>query len=300
MNNDEKMNALRQALTLFFGLLSGLMPGLASSQQYSALTSAIVTAVPALMSIGSVIWSIYAHWNMKKVPENSTAIATKSPLPVGSTIPANLPAAVTKVVGALLISFVVMQLFAPPHAAAAVRHRHHAVASTVPVPAADPRPLYDATQPPAGKQLTSQQVEQNPLILLQNIATSDLTAALADAQAQTPPDAVAAQCYQALLNLKNNPAFALPSGQVVGAFTAIQKGRDLKTQLANLASPTGPLANLNAACAAWTQDNVATLIAIGGAVGLIANPAGASAAAAGAFAAFNAQILAFLAVLAPK
>ncbi len=196
-----------------------------------------------------------------------------------------------------------------------VRHVHRIAA--IPLPKL--RPLFDAATLPVPKaasasaaKLSATQVQQNPLVLLENIATSDLQAALADAQAQTCPataanatpqpcpDTVAANCYQALLNLKNNPALALPSGQVIGAFTAIQKGRDLKAMLANLASPTGPLANLNAACAAWTQDNVATLIAVGGAVGLVALPAGgATAAATGAVAAFNAQILGFLAAI-PK
>jgi hypothetical protein len=172
------------------------------------------------------------------------------------------------------------------------------VSNTVPLPATDPRlaGLYDATRAPApsGKP-TVAQVQQNPLLLLQQIATADLQAALADAQAQNPPDTIAANCYQALINLKNNPAFALPSGTVPGVFTAIQKGRDLKTQLANLAAPNGPLANLNAACAAWNQDNLTTLINIGIAVGLVSNPAGATAAVAS----LPAQIAAFLAAL-PK
>lgn len=176
-------------------------------------------------------------------------------------------------------------------AAAVVRHRH-----AVPLPKQDPRlaGLYNAAKAPARKPTVSQ-VQQNPLLLLQQIATADLQAALADAQAQNPPDAIAANCYQALINLKGNPAFALPSGSVAGVFTAIQKGRDLKSQLANLAAPNGPLANLNAACAAWNQDNLTTLVNIGIAVGLVSSPAGATAAVAS----LPAQIAAFLAAL-PK
>jgi hypothetical protein len=111
MNNDEKMNALRQGLTLVFGMLTVAAPSLATAQQYSALTTTIMTIVPALVTLYSVCSSIYAHWNMKKVPENSTAIATKAPMPVGSTVPAAVAAA-TKVVGALLIGFIVLQVAA--------------------------------------------------------------------------------------------------------------------------------------------------------------------------------------------
>lgn len=179
-------------------------------------------------------------------------------------------------------------------------------AATVPLPAAKPA----TTTAPAAK-LTVTQIQQNPFVLLENIATADLQAALADANAQTCPatspsgtatpcpDTVGVNCYTALLALKSNPAFALPSGSIPGVFTAIQKGRDLKTQLANLVSPQGPLANLNAQCAAWTQDNIATLIAIGGAVGLVANPVGLTATVGGAAAGLPAAMAAFLAAI-PK
>jgi hypothetical protein len=296
MNNQEILNALKQLGTFAFAFM--VARGYLTHDQSTALLNDLSVIIPAIGGLCTMGWSIYSHWNMKKVPQNSTAIGTTTAMPVGSTMPAALAVA-TKVVGTLLIGFLALQALAPAHAVAATRH-HHAVAQVAAqaVPLPSPRPLYDSATAPTPK-LTTEQVQQNPLVLFQNIATSDLTAALTDAQAQTPPDSVAASCYQALLNLKNNPAFALPSGQVIGPFMAIQKGRDLKVMLANLASPNGPLAGLNAACAAWTQDNVATLIAVGGAVGLVANPAGAVAAAGGAAAAFNAQILAFLALL-PK
>lgn len=71
MNSDEKMNALKQGLTLIFGMLTVFAPQLATSQQYSALTTAVMTAVPAVVAIYSVCWSIYSHWNMKKVAETA-------------------------------------------------------------------------------------------------------------------------------------------------------------------------------------------------------------------------------------
>ena len=115
-NTDEQMNAVKQFLTLFFGMLTGMMPGLATSQQYTALTTAIITAVPALISIGSVAWSIYTHWRMKKVPQNSTAVAIPSgPAMVGSKV--NLAGGVAaKVVGALLIGFLIMHWSTPASA----------------------------------------------------------------------------------------------------------------------------------------------------------------------------------------
>jgi hypothetical protein len=146
-----------------------------------------------------------------------------------------------------------------------------------------------------GKTLTTAQVQNNPLVLLQNIVDDDLKAALADAKAQTPPDMIGANCYQALLDLKTNAAFNLPGDQVPGIFTAIQKARDLKTQLANLSSASGPLANLNMNCAAWTQDNLLTLVNVGVAVGLVTNPVGATAAVGG----LPVAILGFLKAFGP-
>ena len=165
--------------------------------------------------------------------------------------------------------------------------------------AATPSAPAATSAPSAPAKLTAAQIQQNPFVLLENLANADLTAALADANAQVPPDTVGANCYSALISLKSNPAFALPTGGVPGVFTAIQKGRDLKVQLANIVSPNGPLANLNAACAAWTQDNIATLIAIGGAVGLVANPVGLTATVGGAAAGLPAAMAAFLAAI-PK
>lgn len=60
-----------------------------------------------LASLAVLGYGIYAHWNMKKVPENSTAISTTAPMPVGSTVPPSIAAA-AKVVGALLIGFLIV------------------------------------------------------------------------------------------------------------------------------------------------------------------------------------------------
>jgi hypothetical protein len=117
MNTDEKMNALKQALTLVFGMLTVLDPTLATAAQYSTLTTAIVTIVPACISIYSVIWSIYSHWGMKKVPENSTALIlpASSPAapPVGGGINLAPLTGIAKVVGVLLFGFLLFGATVP-------------------------------------------------------------------------------------------------------------------------------------------------------------------------------------------
>lgn len=95
---------------------------------------------------------------------------------------------------------------------------------------------------------TSAQALANPLLVIQNFTVDDLTAAIADANAQSPPDKVAVACYQALLPIvQGGVANPLPSSP--GVFQALQKARDAQALLANMQSPTGPLAGVNAACA---------------------------------------------------
>ena len=62
MNGDEIGNAVRQVLTLLLSSAS------ASSFVSGSQAVAIATGAGAL---ASVLWSVYAHWNMKKVPEKS-------------------------------------------------------------------------------------------------------------------------------------------------------------------------------------------------------------------------------------
>lgn len=142
----------------------------------------------------------------------------------------------------------------------------------------------------AGKPTVAAAVS-NPLLAIQQFTVSDLQAALADAQSQSPPDTSAINCYTALLSLvQNNAQSPLPKG--LGAFQALQKARDAKAVLANLQSPNGPLAGLNTACAPLVLDAQNTLITLGVSVGLVSNPAGATAALAG----LPAAVAAFLAL----
>lgn len=123
--------------------------------------------------------------------------------------------------------------------------------------------------------ISKEAATQNPVAVLQAFTVSDLQAALADAQAQTPPDTISIQCYQALIPLvQSNIANPLPTS--AGGFQLLQKARDAKSALANIQSPTGPLAQLNIACAPLVLDVQNTLIQlgiVGGAVA-VAGPAG--------------------------
>jgi len=124
------------------------------------------------------------------------------------------------------------------------------------------------------------QAQENPLIVVRQFTVADLQAALADAQAQTPPDTVAVNCYTALIPFVQSQAQnPLPAG--AGVFQALQKARDAKAYLANIQSPTGPLASLNIACAPLVLDVQNTLVTLGVSVGVIANPAGAAVAVSG-------------------
>ena len=162
----------------------------------------------------------------------------------------------------IVISALALALLATPAFAQSSR-----VGGAVPLPKARP------TTAPATSQLTSAQVQQNPFALLQQFSAADLTAALADANAQTPPDTTSAQCYTALLALVNSPLNSpLPAGP--GAFQLLQKARDMKQFLASIQAPNGPLSQLNLACAPLIMDVNATLLGLGVQTGIVAASGG--------------------------
>lgn len=144
--------------------------------------------------------------------------------------------------------------------------------------------------------LSTGQVQQNPLLLLQAFSAADLQNAIALAQAQTPPDTSAITCYTAVLALvQSNQLLPSIPGGTIGAFTGLQIARDAKATALNLLSPTGPLTGLSNSCAPLILDAQNTLIGLGVVAGLVANPAGGAAAVAG----LPAAVAAFLAGL-PK
>jgi hypothetical protein len=127
---------------------------------------------------------------------------------------------------------------------------------------AQPKKAVVPPKPVSKGKITQAQAVQNPFLVVQQFTLSDLQAALADAQAQMPPDTVAATCWQELITIVQAGGFnPLPQG--LGAFQAIQKVRDIKQFLANLQAPNGPLSTLNVACAPLVVDGQTTLIQLG-------------------------------------
>ncbi len=121
-----------------------------------------------------------------------------------------------------------------------------------------------APAPPAaaakGKQLTVAQAQQNLIAVIQQFALGDLQNALADATANN--DTQGAACWTAMIALVQSPAInLLPNAP--GGFLLFQKARDLKSMLANLQSPTGPLAPVTTACAPLIISAENTLIQLG-------------------------------------
>lgn len=124
-------------------------------------------------------------------------------------------------------------------------------------------PAIAQTKPHAAPaKLTSTQAQKNPLLLLGQFSLDDLQAALADAQAQNPPDVIAANCYSALIAALQSP-LANPIPTKPGLFLLFQKSRDLKNMVAAMQSNSGPLTAINIGCAPLIMDSQATLIRLG-------------------------------------
>jgi len=224
-----------------------------------------------LAFIGTTIMTGLAAWSSNKVgpfvqalPGPSTSTAAKIAigfLVIGAALSVGMPAK------AMAQTPQAMQVPMPK------AKRVHVAAST-PTPAmlAANASAPAAPTPKAG-QLTAAQVQQNPILLLQQFTASDLQAALTDANAQTPPDTTSAACYTALLAMVNSP-INNPLPSQLGLFLALQKARDAEAFLANLQSPTGPLSALNVACAPLVMDVNTTLLALGVTTGLVVGTGG--------------------------
>jgi hypothetical protein len=280
MNSQERMNLVRQIATMVCSMLT--MAGVLTASQSSQLVQAIVVIVPALMTFGSIAWSVYAHWNQVKVSEK-TVINTGAV--TGPTTAAN---ALKAGILALLLAVALAALASHPVYA---QPRHHRVTESAPLPTA--RPLFDSAQTPSTK-LTAQQVQQNPLVLIQQFTVNDLTNAISLANAQTPPDTVAVNCWQTLLPVvqaaQSTGTASSGNALQIGIATAVQDTRDAQSLIANLQSPTGPLAKVNTACAPVVVQLQTTLTLLGVGGGVVA--AGGPAAATSAIGALNALLLA--------
>ena len=197
MNSQEQLNALKQAMTCVFAVLTALMPGVAASQNFSLIETGLLTAAPALLTLGSMAWSIYSHWNMKKVPETSTAISTPAALPVGSTVTIN--GSIAKVAAALLIGFLAL------HAAPAMAQTKKLVlapaTSSSGVPC-DPLSLIPGCTPTAVSQslVTNSANLQTIWNEIVSATQADLTYAKAMADnVASPGSKLRSTCYAALI-----------------------------------------------------------------------------------------------------
>jgi hypothetical protein len=103
MNNQAMMALLRQFLALFGGLAVGA--GWLSSGAEATLVTDIMTiigAIGAFVSAGSILWSAYSNWKMKKVPEKSVALVLPpgpKPPVIGDVIDLTPMKGLAKVVG---------------------------------------------------------------------------------------------------------------------------------------------------------------------------------------------------------
>ncbi len=105
-----------------------------------------------------------------------------------------------------------------------------------------PAPSYAQTTPPAALTAVEQQVTTalNQIIgFVGGIAQADLSAAIADAQGQTPPNAVAVACWQTLAKI---PQTQIPAG--AGLAYLKQKFLDMQGLYAPMNSNCGSVAPL--------------------------------------------------------
>lgn len=167
---------------------------------------------------------------------------------------------------------------APPPRRPAVHHTipHSVKMAAVQAPFPTPKPAVAEPGTPkasAPKVMTQTQAQENPAAILQAFAIGDLQNALADANGQTPPDTVAAACWQELINVVQSPAISLLPNQL-GAFSAFQKARDLQNLVSALQSNSGPLTALKVACAPVILDTQTFLMRLGVIGGTVAATGG--------------------------
>ncbi len=274
MNTQELLSMLKIVGATFFGMLA--MHGYMTSEQVTAIMGDLTVAVPALISAGSIVWSIYAHWNMKKVPENSVAISpnaiTGAPV-VGTTV---LLPTTAKVVGALLAAIVLSNLI-PSDAQAQVKLVKPTGNIQADIAAATARPNVD------GIPLTGN-IEKDAQALwkkIQGLTKADLNYAIAKATAaKTNGSAIRLQCLQAISDANaqaNGDGLLGPDGKTLdrpdpAIVTAIEDVAELVDNL----SPQGKLFTSCAGAAQMLKTNTLALIngIVTGAAGIAALPAG--------------------------
>lgn len=244
MNSQEFASLLRILLAVVGGMLT--QHGLASHEQVTQAASDITTIAPALLSLGSIAWSVYAHWNMKKVPENSIAVHADDvkggAAPGASVVPVR---GTMTVVGALLLCFFISEARAAPKLTG------------------DPIKDFAAIAPkPVTASITPQGVIQKIL----GLAQVDLVYSIALAKsANTASAKVRLQCLQAISDfrdqvsgstVKDATGAVIPEPPAPHVFTDLEKIAEGIDALA----PTGPLMTSCAGVAGMLSMNVVTAI----------------------------------------
>ena len=236
LNKDQTMSLVRQILMFVAGLL--ITKGWLSSNNATALVTDVVTAIGSIAAAAPIVWGIYAHTQTAMIKSVNDAdngvkvVPNSSPTPPVST--PGVPVATKEPVGrafAFLAIVVSLGLLSSAHDARAVT----------------------LTPTPAATSVASSNLQswiQNLFAGPQQFTVEDLQAALADANAQTPPDTDHAQCWAALIPVaQTNLPNLLPKG--LGVAQLIQKGFD-DQNVVNGTSTT--LTSIKRACALTIVD----------------------------------------------
>lgn len=246
MNNQAIWSLVRTLLTIIGGVM--VDHHLASAPDVTQASTDLMTILPATVSLGSFLFGVYAHWNMKKVPADSIAVQPSIPSdapPKGQTAQV-----IGKVVGAILLAFVIMS---PHHADAQTKLTGNIVND---IKSATAAPTVATSTEDFGTQfrkLTKDLIDK---------AISDVQAASADADKHG--DVIAKPCWDANLKfLQMLPSEWETPPAVVGVALGIQVQRDL------LNSITGNDAtSLKVACAALWGDQLKIVANVGALLGI--------------------------------
>ena len=118
MNSDELTS---HAIKIVIAVLTWVAARYLPPDVGASLSQYIPTIAAGVVALGAFAYGVYLHWNQKSVPENSTALqlpAGAAP-PVGAKIDLTPLTGLAKVVGALLVSFLLLQFLTAPVFAAA-------------------------------------------------------------------------------------------------------------------------------------------------------------------------------------
>jgi hypothetical protein len=228
MNSQEIWSLIRTLLNVVGGIL--VTNHLAGASDVAQASTDMMTIGPALVSLCSIGYGVYAHWNMKKVPETA------------------------KIIGAVLAAFLI---FGSGDASAQIKLTGNPQKDFANIgrPAAPSIPQDNAMEK-FGAEI--QKIEKT----IVDKAVVDVQAAIDDATNHN--DQISLPCWQSTLTLLNGLPTQWPTPpKEIGVALGIQIQRDLINQI------TGTDAkSLKVACAALWGDQLKILLNIGGMIGI--------------------------------